>query len=95
MRFSAASVTRLWSVKASFGANTVTIVERFRELISGSDTKPITTEALPSVTKDEEPSALEQTIATYKTHFGERWKEAFFATAKVNVCVESLAAFSR
>ena len=78
---------RSWSVKASFGASIVKIVERFRELISGVDAKPITTEALPSVTKGEEPSALEQTIATYKAHFGDRWKEAFFATAKVNVSV--------
>ena len=71
------------------------IVERFRELISGSDTKLVTTEHLLSTTEETQPpapklseSGLEQTIATYKAHFGERWKEAFFATAKIHVGVD-------
>jgi hypothetical protein len=64
-------------------------VERIRKFLSRKDTiKRTPVEPLP-VVKDQEPSAsgLEQAIVTYKTHFGERWKEAFFSTAKVNVNV--------
>ena len=87
MPFNAADAMKPWSAKASLGANIVMIVERLRKFISRTDTiKQTPVEPLPLV-KDQEPSpsGLEQTIATYKTHFGDRWKEAFFATAKVNV----------
>ena len=74
-----------------FRAGVARIAVRLQKFASGSASKPVPGEQpLSAESKQSKPlpSGLEETIATYKAHFGQRWQEAFFATAKISVCVE-------